>query len=342
MVKMSGELREHNRRDKDEATNVDLTETSDEPPRKKTNRKSFDDYFQDLVAYKQKHGNCTSLCSEDPSLYNWVKKVREGRIQLTDDQRDRLDGVGLGETRIERNDRLWNEQFEKLKAYKEHHGQWSIASLCKDHPQLGRWAALQRQAYKTETFREERKGQLESIGFVWQIKVKKPYDATKGDKKWVQQYEKLVEFKQTHGHCLVPIKYPKDKSLAVWASNQRACYANTTIRQDRKEVLDKLGFGSIASTSDRKWSELYEKLVEFKQAHGDCMVPKDYEKDKTLATWASYQRTSYANNRMRQDRKKLLDKLGFIWKIYISCAAASSKPAHSESVSLQSVQSEEP
>jgi hypothetical protein len=232
--------------------------------------------------------------------------------------------VGSGEKDRRRRDGLWNEQFEKLKAYKEHHGHWTIASLCKDNLQLGRWAAHQRRAYKTATFLEERKVQLESIGFVWQIKVgkpwqikvEKPYDATKCEKKWVQQYEKLVVFKQTHGHCIVPETYPNDTLLAMWASNQRACYASSTIRQDRKDLLDKLGFDTIKLTMDMKWNGQFERLLEFKQTHGHCIVPSRYEKDVRLGTWVKNQRRHYIENTIQQDRKELLDKHGFTWKAY--------------------------
>jgi hypothetical protein len=60
------------------------------------------------------------------------------------------------------------------------------------------------------------------------------------DKRWHLQYEKLVEFKRQHGHCLVPKRYIEDASLGNWVGTQRTDNTNKDILQDRKEVLDEL------------------------------------------------------------------------------------------------------
>jgi hypothetical protein len=39
---------------------------------------------------------------------------------------------------------------------------------------------------------------------------------TEFDKKWHPQYEKLGEFKQTNGRCVLPKIYTEDKSLGRW------------------------------------------------------------------------------------------------------------------------------
>jgi hypothetical protein len=65
---------------------------------------------------------------------------------------------------------------------------------------------------------------------------------------------------------------------------------------------------------DRKWNRQYEQLVEYKRKKGHCMVPSRYEHDKTLGSWVTKQRTSHKNNKLRLDRKGILDEIGFAWR----------------------------
>jgi hypothetical protein len=65
---------------------------------------------------------------------------------------------------------------------------------------------------------------------------------------------------------------------------------------------------------DKKWNKQYEKLVEFKRKHGNCLVPQRYQEDVSLGKWVDKQRQSHSNNILRRDRKDLLDEIGFVWK----------------------------
>jgi hypothetical protein len=135
------------------------------------------------------------------------------------------------------------------------------------------------------------------------------------------KYEQLVEFKRKKGHCMVPSKYKEDKYLGWWVSRQRASHANNKLGIDRERILDELGFAwkaDLAQTSkpvdDKLWHQQYEKLLEYKQKNGNFMVPKRYEQDKALGRWVTRQRSYHNTNRMRLDRKRILDKIGFAWK----------------------------
>jgi hypothetical protein len=101
---------------------------------------------------------------------------------------------------------------------------------------------------------------------------------------------------------------------------QRTRQANNKMRQDRKTILDEIGFAwksngdHIYKTDDKLWHQQCEKLLEFKRKNGHCKVPKMYKDDKSLGIWVMTQRTRHANNRMLPDRKELLDALDFVWK----------------------------
>jgi hypothetical protein len=140
------------------------------------------------------------------------------------------------------------------------------------------------------------------------------------DKQWNMRYEKLVDFKQKNGHCLVPRLYMQDKPLGEWVSKQRTVHNNNKMRLDRKGILDEVGFawkGDPAHNFNvyvQLWHQQYEHLVEFKRKNGHCMVPFKYEQNKSLGRWVAKQRMYYRNNKMRLERKRLLDEIGLASK----------------------------
>ena len=54
-------------------------------------------------------------------------------------------------------------------------------------------------------------------------------------------------------------------------------------------------------------------LGQYKRAHGDCNVPRDWPEDPHLGSWIRRQRNARKANRLEQGRIERLDKLGFVW-----------------------------
>jgi hypothetical protein len=140
----------------------------------------------------------------------------------------------------------------------------------------------------------------------------------KRDEKWNEQHEKMVEFKRKFGHCVVPARWCKhDRSLGICVSTWRKCHDNNTIRLDRKERLEEIGFAwkdvCGFKPDDKKWNKQHEKLLNFKQNKGPCEVSRTHEQDKSLGTWVSTQRSADVSNKLQLDRKRLLDEIGFAW-----------------------------
>ena len=73
------------------------------------------------------------------------------------------------------------------------------------------------------------------------------------------------------------------------------------------------------TTRDQVWSQWYEQLVEYKETHADCNVPRTYSGNKGLAKWVGRQRDEYRKEMKGQPssltaaRKAALDKVGFRW-----------------------------
>ena len=97
-----------------------------------------------------------------------------------------------------------------LEDYKRQHGDCNVPSKG-DHKELANWCNRMRYAYKNRggggksasKISDGEVQQLESIGFRW----KKETSNTSFD----EMYQKLVTFKQVHGHCKVPQGRNMDK-----------------------------------------------------------------------------------------------------------------------------------
>jgi hypothetical protein len=118
-------------------------------------------------------------------------------------------------------------------------------------------------------------------------------------------------------------------------SNQLTSRFHNKMRPDQKKLLDELGFLWRVDRTvwkgdglhHAKRNKQHEKLVEFEQMNGHCMVPCDCKRDKSLGRRVVNQWRNNANSKMRPDWKELLDKLQFIWKADALAARSSAMDA---------------
>lgn len=70
------------------------------------------------------------------------------------------------------------------------------------------------------------------------------------------------------------------------------------------------------------WEQRYQELLEYKNKHGNCLIPVGYEGNPQLANWVSTQRQewkSFSSNkpsRLTEERVALLNKVGFVWEAH--------------------------
>ncbi|CAJ1959528.1 unnamed protein product [Cylindrotheca closterium] len=139
---------------------------------------------------------------------------------------------------------------------------------------------------------------------------------------WEQQYQKLIKFKQTHGHCNIPHSYDSDPTLARWAKRQRYQYMrkqeqNKSCLSDvRQQKLEEVGF--VWDLQTMAWQERFNELVEYVRRNGDCNVPSRFGENPALGMWVKVQRRQYKlycfnqqSSRLTPERYQLLTNLGF-------------------------------
>ena len=69
----------------------------------------------------------------------------------------------------------------------------------------------------------------------------------------------------------------------------------------------------ISDSLGNSWYEWYGRLVKYKEANGNCLVPKDFISIDgfRLGNWVAIQRAKSAQ--LSEDRRSRLDQLGFVW-----------------------------
>jgi hypothetical protein len=138
----------------------------------------------------------------------------------------------------------WNQRFQDLLAFREQTGNCLVSLEYPQNPTLAHWVKRQRGQYKAKiegkhsTLTIDRELELEKLGFIW--------DSHRAA--WEERLNEIVLFREIHGHCNVPSKYPENPQLAIWVKCQRRQYKlcsedkRSNITQSRISKLADIGF----------------------------------------------------------------------------------------------------
>ena len=123
-------------------------------------------------------------------------------------------------------------------------------------------------------------------------------EATVKDQMWMQQFRALEAFQKANGHCIVSSAYA-DRSLAVWVIKQRFYRKARTIRKDREQLLQDLGFvwstQHTRETDDTHRMKRYYELVSMKKKSRHSHVSEDRELNQQVDR----------SNTLRRDRQEV-------------------------------------
>ena len=191
---------------------------------------------------------------------------------MSEEKRKRLNSIGFTWKIREAHIRVdWEVRFQELVEYKRVYGNCNVPQRYKANTQLGRWVYTQRRT--KETMSEEKRNQLNLIGFVWRI------DHAIID--WEARFQELVEYKRVHGNCNVPQDYNENLQLGKWVMTQRT--KKETMSEERRNKLNSIGFTwkVRATPIPVDWEVRFQELVEYKRVHGHCNVPYVQSKSST-------------------------------------------------------------
>mmetsp|Transcript_55696 Transcript_55696/g.134982 ORF Transcript_55696/g.134982 Transcript_55696/m.134982 type:complete len:467 (-) Transcript_55696:1249-2649(-) len=252
----------------------------------------------------------------------WVSKQK--RVPQTTDRRARLDQIGFNwKPQNARFDEKWNEQYERLKSFKRKNGHCNIVVTNCDDPVLGQWVSSQRGLYHKGQLRADREERLEGLGLEWRVKDCGQRSTARHDKAFQDMYDRLLAFRELNGHCLVPINYAADKSLAGWVSNLRTTYSKNDLPKKRIDMLNEVDFvwkvdpyDAENSLHQRHWDDMFEELTRYYERHGHTQVSAtSVVNGKKLGMWVCMQRTFRRGNdpSLTPERMARLDSIGFWW-----------------------------
>ena len=253
--------------------------------------KPWDDFIGRLRNYNDRFENCNvpARWKEDLALGQWVVNLRANRDKFSAENVRQLNELGFDWAPIKSQ---WSQRVRQLRAFKNQHGHCIVPKSDFD---LWQWVANVR-SRKTK-LSSARIRALDRLEFDWT-----PYDT-----QWQRRYNELAEFRTRFGHANVPARWPENKALGLWLSDQRA--GKESLSQECVRLLDELGVDWDPAGST--WMRHLEELRAFQVNHGHA---SPLVKSGPLGRWVEAQRA--LEQKLPEDRKRLLNELGFVWRRY--------------------------
>ena len=117
-------------------------------------------------------------------------------------------------------------------------------------------------------------------------------------------------------HFIIYIYLPQP--LGHWVGRQRYLHKTNTLKPDRLEKLETIGFEFVMSKSDSVkfsvvWDQSYQALKAFKDVNGHIEVPKGYKPQPDMAEldgWVARQRSHFKKGKLPEHLKDKLVALG--------------------------------
>ncbi|MBF0422227.1 MAG: Helicase associated domain protein [Magnetococcales bacterium] len=249
---------------------------------------------------RHRHCNVPQPYPEDEALSQWVVRQRRDR------QQGRMESWQV--ERLEAMQFIWDLEawewercFARLMRWQSvHHHAWITDPFLED-PELGAWAARQRQLAQKQRLDEGRRQRLDGLGFVWDLEAAE----------WQRRFEQLLQFRRLYGHAQVEAEDRRHPELSSWCRHQRDLRQRNLLQEDRQQSLDGVGF--VWNLEEAHWLEKFNKIKEIKLTlHRFPSLATDPDHADCVA-WIEEQRQWRTKNRLHPARANRLNALGFIW-----------------------------
>ncbi|CAJ1334187.1 unnamed protein product [Effrenium voratum] len=148
----------------------------------------------------------------------------------------------------------WEAALQELARYKLEHGNVHVRSrfVTDTGLKLGLWVSTRRRDRSNGKLSAEQIASLDELGFVWDVL----------DQMWQKGLEQLKQYREEHGHVLVPTKFKTTDGfkLGSWVSSRRTAMSKGKLCTEQVASLDELGF--VWDVLNQMWQQGLEQLQE--------------------------------------------------------------------------------
>lgn len=286
----------------------------------------------ELKQFHAEHGHCRVPAGwiKNPVLANWVGVQRARKIdgKLSPERQAALDTLGftwrLSEfTGVRSPQESWNVMLARLTKFHAEQGHSTVPQIYPPDRKLGLWVTTQRRNRRKGKLTAAQISALDRLGFNWS-----PFGTGDFEERWRAMLAALKTFREREGHCRVPAQWKESPRLANWVAVQRRAKKLWKLDARRVAALEEIGFdwrveqegdggarihAAPGYSVEDRWEVMFQALLQYKQGHGDCLVPQRWKESRGLADWVSSQRSAYSRGQLAPDRVRRLDEIGFEW-----------------------------
>jgi len=124
----------------------------------------------------------------------------------------------------------------------------------------------------------------------------------------------LLKSKAQHGNSKVPKSYEQNPQLGSWANKRKYWHSKKPLPSNRVLRLESIGFVWSLQKSSR-WESMFQFLLEYKDQHGNTLIPRRYNKNPQLGHWVSKQTYWHSKKQLPSNCVLCLESISFVWPL---------------------------
>jgi len=274
----------------------------------------FEKGFQETLLYKERTGNpnadATYKAPEGFPLGKWQSdqrsKYKKGKLSA--ERIKRFEGIGFIWSI---NERLFEEGFQATLVYKnntDNANTYYNYKTPEGYP-LGKWQSQQRTIYNKRNLSPNRIEKLENIGFIWD-----PLE-----EQFEKGFQETLLYKERTGNPNADARYKTSEGypLGRWQSHQRENYKKGKLSTERIKHLEEIDFiwDQLEERYEKPFEKGFQETLLYKESTGIPNAPQTYKTPEgyPLGHWQNTQRSKFRKGKLRPDKIKRLEDIGFKW-----------------------------
>jgi hypothetical protein len=131
---------------------------------------------------------------------------------------------------------------------------------------------------------------------------------------WDRNYKDVLAFAKAHGHLKLPTTDNETRRLGTWLRKQAKRVQVSNAQREKLYFLHceyNVNEKPREERNLKRWKEMLEKLVAFREANGTFVMSSDDKTNRKLVNWITCQRTRAKLGTLPDERRVMLKDVGF-------------------------------